>query len=315
MPSGSVTLLEAAKAGNDVLKRGVVETIIQESPILERLPMITISGNALKHSAESTLPTPAFRNVNEAYTTSWGTDVEHFWGTAILGGEVFVDNYLVRVRGNVYDVKARQWQKFAKAMALTFDKYFFDGTGTAKDFKGVNTLIAEGFGQTVAANNNHADGGTLTLDDLDIAHDLLRSQAFADVILLNRFTRRKITKLARTSVSGVSLIDVGDDRFGRQVTQWNGVPMGIVGMDKDGAEILAFDETRGNDSTTASLYMIAFGEEENVTGLMGAGGHFEVKDFGEIQSAPGHLGRVEVYPGIAIFNPYSIVRLSGINEA
>ena len=47
MPSGSVPLLEAAKYGDDQLKRGVVETLIQESPILEMLPQTAISGNAL----------------------------------------------------------------------------------------------------------------------------------------------------------------------------------------------------------------------------------------------------------------------------
>ena len=315
MPSGSVTLLEAAKCGNDVLKRGVVETIIRESPVLEMLPFMTIQGNALKHTAEESLPTPAFRDVNETYSRSWGTDVEHYWGTAILGGEVFVDNYLVRVRGNVVDVKSRQWTKFSKAMAMTFDQYFFDGTGTAKDFKGVNNLISEGFGQLIGAANDAANGGTLTLDDLDIANDKLRSQALADVCLLNRTVRRKITYLARTSVSGVTLIDVGSDVFGRQVTQWNGIPLRIVGMATDKSEILAYDETRGSSNVTASLYFVAFGEEENVTGLLGAGGTFEVQDFGETQAAPGHLGRVEVYPGIAVFNPYSIVRLAGITNS
>ena len=122
MPSGSVTLLEAAKYGDDQLKRGVVETLIQESPILEMLPQTAISGNALKVQVENSLPTPAFRDVNEAYTRSFGTDTERYFGTAILGGEVFVDNYLVRVRGNVVSAKARQYAKFAKAMSRTYDK-------------------------------------------------------------------------------------------------------------------------------------------------------------------------------------------------
>ena len=148
MPSGSVTLLEAAKYGDDQLKRGVIETLIQESPILEMLPQTAIAGNALKVQVENSLPTPAFRDVNEAYTRSFGTDTERYFGTAILGGEVFVDNYLVRVRGNVVSAKARQYAKFAKAMSRTYDKYFFDGTGTAKDFKGINSLITEGLGQT-----------------------------------------------------------------------------------------------------------------------------------------------------------------------
>ena len=304
MPSGSTTLLEAVKWGSDPLKKGVVEIIIQESPVLMRLPMIKIHGNALRRKLETTLPTVSFRDVNETYTRDFGTDEDFYWGCAILGGEVFVDNFIINTMGDLGDVKARQFAKKAKAAALTFEKYFYDGTGASKDFKGVNTLLGEGFGSTVGAAGNATNGGTLTLDDLDIAYDLLRTGS-ADLMTLNRTVRRKITKLARTSVTGVSLIDVGDDAFGRQVVSWNGVPMGIVGDDATGTQILAFDETQGSTNTCASVYFFRFDEDEGVAGLFGANGYFEVKDFGEQQSAPGHMGRLEFYPGITVASQYS----------
>lgn len=313
MPSGSVTLLESQKWGSDLLKKGVVETIVRESPILEVLPMTTILGNALQQMVEDTLPDVEFRDVNETYNRTHGTDKPVYWGVAILGGEVFVDNFIVKTRGNLGDVKARQFQKKAKANALTFDKYFFDGTGTAKDFKGLNVLIDEGYGQKVGAADDAANGGTLTLDDLDIAHDLLRTGS-ADAAYLNRWTRRKITKLARTSVTGVSLIDVGSDAFGRQVVSWNDVPLRIIGDGPDGNLILDFDETRGSSNVTTSLYFVRFGEDEFVSGLLGAGGSMEVRDFGETEAAPGHLGRIEWYPGLAVFNKYAVVRLAGITK-
>ena len=310
MPSGSVTLLEAAKAGDDTLKRGVVETIIQESPILARLPMITIEGNALKHMEESTLPTPEFRQVNSTYSRSFGADTEHFWGTTILGGEVFVDNYIVKTRGNLRDVKATQFQKMAKAMALTFDENFINGDGTSNTFKGVKQLISEGFGfeQETATN-----GGPITLNQLDEAHDLLRTGT-ADAILCNRTHRRKITHLARDH-SSHPLIDVGTDALGRKVTMYDGVELNILGDDASGNQILAFDETQGSSNVTSSMYFVRYGTDENVCGLMGAGGSFEVRDFGEQEAAPGHMGRVEVYPGVCIFNKYSIARYKGITNA
>ena len=251
--------------------------------------------------------------MNESYSRTHGTDTERYFGTAILGGEVFIDNYLVRVRGNVTSVKARQYAKFAKAMSRTYDKYFFDGTGTAKDFKGINALIDEGLGQKVL---NASGGGALTLAKMDEAHDELRSQSSADVILMNRTVRRKLTDLGRNSAGYFSLIDVGDDRFGRQIMQWNGIPVRIIGDDKDGNAILGYDEDPGDGtSDTTSIYYVAFGEDENVTGLLGLGGSFDVVDFGETEAAPGHMGRVEVYPGVAIYNPLSIVRQYGITNA
>lgn len=313
MPSGSLTLLEAAKSGSDLLHAGVVETLIQESPLLEMMPVVTIKGNAIKHRVEGTLPTPAYRQVNASYTRSWGADLEHYWGVTILGGEVFIDNFIINTMGNEWDEKARQYAKFAKAMSRTFDYDFFNADGTAQKFKGVNQLITEGFGLTVGAAANTANGGTLTLDDLDVAFDLLRDQSMPDAILLNRWHRRKITSLARSSITGVALIDIGNDMFGRKVNMYNGVGMRIIGDDINGTPILGFLETRGASSVTSSIYFCAFAEDK-ISLLLGAGGSFTVKDFGETQAAPGHLGRVECYPGIALWSPYSIVRLNGITQ-
>lgn len=310
--TGAVTLLEAAKNSKDTLKRGVIETLIQESPILEMLPFTPIQGNAIKATVEATLPDVAYRDVNEEYTRSSGTDTERYFGVAILGGEVYLDNFIVRVKGNVVNTKANQYGKFAKSMSRTFDKSFFDGDGTAKDFKGLNTLISEGLGIKRAAATN---GAALTLDMLDEIFDDLRSQSMPDALLVNRFHRRKVTGLARSTYSGVSLIDVGTDVFGRKVNEYNGVGMRIIGDDKDGTAILGFDETEGTETQASSIYAIAFGADENVSGLAGLGGSMEVKDFGETEQAPGHLGRVEFYPGLAIWNPYSVVRLSGVTEA
>ena len=46
----ALTLAEAAKLSNDMLLQGVVETIIKESPILQRLPFIEIAGNGLTYN-------------------------------------------------------------------------------------------------------------------------------------------------------------------------------------------------------------------------------------------------------------------------
>lgn len=310
MPTGSVTLLESVKDSSDVLMRGVIETIIEESAPLQMLPQIPIQGNALKREIEGALPAVQFRDVGDTYTNTWASDTEQFWGVAILGGQVKIDNFIINTRGDVRSTKARQFAKFAKSMAHKYNQWFFDGTGTAKDFKGVNALIDDGHGQVQYAG---ANGAALTLDMLDEAHDALRTGS-ADQILCNRTVRRKITQLGRNLSNGFSLIDIGDNEFGHQVTMYDGVPIGIVGDDIDGNLILDYDETRGSSDVTTSLYFVRYGED-HVAGLMGAGGMMTVKDFGELQTEPAHLGRVEFYPGIAVFDQYSIVRLAGITNA
>lgn len=313
MAAGNLSLLEATKSGKDQIKTGMIETIIQESPIIEMLPWMTIAGNALKRSYEDTLPDVQFRNVNEAYSSSYGTESEHYWGVAIMGGEYKVDNYLVNVTGSEADLEAKQINALAKSNAMRFDFEAINGTGANKGFKGFKSLVGEGFGISYA---NSTTGATISLDKLDEAHDQFRNQGGADAALLNRTVRRQITKAARTSVTGVSLIDVGTDVFGRQVTTWNDIPLRILGDVRDGSgntvAALPFNEDPGDAvSDCTSLWFVKF-DEDNVCGLLGKGGSFDVKRFGELQAAPQRMGRLEWYPGIAVFNQYSIVRLTGI---
>jgi hypothetical protein len=294
----------------------MIETIIQESPIIEMLPWMTIAGNALKRSYEDTLPDVQFRNVNEAYSSSYGTETEHYWGVAIMGGEYKVDNYLVNVTGTEADLEAKQINALAKSNAMRFDFEAINGTGANKGFKGFKNLVAEGFGITYA---NSTTGATVNLDKLDEAHDQFRNQGSADAVLLNRTARRQITKAARSSVTGVSLIDVGTDVFGRQVTTWNDIPLRILGDVRDGSgntvAALPFNEDPGDGtSDCTSLWFVKFGEDD-VAGLLGKGGSFDVKRFGELQAAPQRMGRLEWYPGLAIFNQYSVVRLTGVTAS
>jgi hypothetical protein len=61
----ALTLVEASKLSNDTLLSGVIETIAQESPILQRLPFIEIVGNGLTYNRENTSPTAAFYDIGD----------------------------------------------------------------------------------------------------------------------------------------------------------------------------------------------------------------------------------------------------------
>ncbi len=49
----ALTLVEASKLSNDTLVAGVIETIAQESPVLQRLPFIEIVGNGLTYNRQN----------------------------------------------------------------------------------------------------------------------------------------------------------------------------------------------------------------------------------------------------------------------
>ncbi|MFJ6348536.1 major capsid protein [Streptomyces sp. NPDC092046] len=97
----TLSLAESAKLTLDQLQRGVNETFVQESPILDRLPLVQVEGSAFKYNEESSLPGLAFRAINEAYPESTGTLNQRVETLAILGGDADVDKFIVQTRGNL----------------------------------------------------------------------------------------------------------------------------------------------------------------------------------------------------------------------
>ncbi|MBM3946892.1 MAG: hypothetical protein FJ315_05775 [SAR202 cluster bacterium] len=69
----ALTLAEAAKLYNDVLLNGVIETIVQESPVLKLLPFIEVVGNGLTYNQENAAPSAGFFDVGDTWTESTPT--------------------------------------------------------------------------------------------------------------------------------------------------------------------------------------------------------------------------------------------------
>lgn len=59
----AMTKAEAAKLTNDLLLRGVVETIVKESSVLQLLPFMEVTGvNSAQPTTKSTVP-PTFSSI------------------------------------------------------------------------------------------------------------------------------------------------------------------------------------------------------------------------------------------------------------
>lgn len=311
------TLLESIKDGENKLRAGVIKIITEASPLLKVVPWETISGNAYTYDIEQSLPTLAFRGVGGTYTANTGVINRVTERLTIFGGEVKLDNFQVRTQGNGTNPKARQYAMKARALAIQFSEYFFesDQDVTANSFTGIRRRI--GADQIVNAGNA---GATLTLAMLDQLVDKVVGSGDGDTALwLNKTLRRKITALGLAGNSGgMPFIDIGDSKFGHQVTQYNKVPLMVVERDDNESTFLDFDEddadAGGGNLDTASIYMTRMGSEF-ISGIQGAGGSMEVHDFGEMQAEPSHLGRIEWYPGLIKPHPRSAARLIHVNNA
>src|SRR5450759_43290 len=128
----ALLLTEAAKLATDVLQRGVIETIIKDSPILQLLPFMGIEGNSYKYTQENTLGSADFYAVKASWTESTASFTHQAASLALLGGDADVDNFIQRTASNVQDQRAVQVAKKSKAVANKFEDTFVNGS-TAVD--------------------------------------------------------------------------------------------------------------------------------------------------------------------------------------
>ena len=81
----AVTLAEAAKYTTNMVRKGVLEEIIKDTMVLQRLPFEDIVGNALQYLRENTLAGADFYVPNETWTESTGDVTQVTAGITILG--------------------------------------------------------------------------------------------------------------------------------------------------------------------------------------------------------------------------------------
>jgi hypothetical protein len=302
----AVTLAQAQAASTNMLQRGVIQVFIDESPVLDRLPFMEIEGNAYQYTKESALPGIAFRAVNAAYTESTGAVVNATVGLKIFGGDADVDRFIARTMGNLMDQRALQTRLKAKAAAIFFTQYFFNGDSTTPEqFDGLKKMLTGA--QLISAG---ANGATLTLSMLDSL--IAAVVGGPDVIYANDFLIAKINALV---IATGGTLPVTRDQYGKQVRFYAGVPIVDPGLSTDGVtRILPFTETQGTDTAIdASIYAVKFGEQEFISGLTNGG--IDVYDLGELETKPAYRTRIEAYMALANFNGKAAARLQGVRQA
>jgi hypothetical protein len=314
----ALTLIEAAKLSQDDLQRGVLETFVQESPLLDRIPFLTIQGNAYAYNEEATLPGVEFRAVNGSYSESTGTVNPKSEKLVILGGDADVDRFIVQTRGNLNDQRAVQTRMKVKAASYKFQDHFINGD-TAVDANGFDGLKKRLTGSQVLAAATNGMGPVAGGHDFFDALDALIAQVPGinggnGALYCNAKVIAKIKSSARR-LGGVEMIR--DALTQKMVATYNGIALLDIGQTAAGADIIPQTETQGTASgTTSSVYAVKFGTAEGdqaVTGLTNGG--VQVRDLGELDTKPVYRTRLEFYTGLAIFGGKGAARLTGVLNA
>jgi hypothetical protein len=66
----TATKAEAAKLTQDMLLRGVIETVVKESSVLSVLPFMQVVGSALTYNREQTMPEASFFDPGDVWIAS-----------------------------------------------------------------------------------------------------------------------------------------------------------------------------------------------------------------------------------------------------
>jgi hypothetical protein len=302
----ALTLVEAAKLNSgDVVRSAVIEMFAQESDVLMTLPFENIQGNALKYNREAALPGIAFRGVNESFAESTGVLNPITEALVIAGGDLDVDRFIIQTQGEA--VRATHEGMKVKALAAGWTAKFIKGDAASnpREFDGLQNRLT---GAQVIDAGSTAGGAALSLALLDELIDAVDNPTH---LIMSKAMRRKLTVAARnTSVGG--FITYTADAFGRRIAAYNDLPILVAYGANGGDDILPFTEAAASGGATAtSIYCVSMGDGR-LTGIQN--GDMDVRDLGELQSAPLYRTRVEWYSGMAMYHGRAAARLRYIGN-
>jgi HK97 family phage major capsid protein len=289
---------EAAKLTNDMMLRGVIETVVQESSILTLLPFEDVTGTAITYNRENAMATVAWRDVGGSWTESTPTFTQVTVPLRIVGGDADVDNFLQQTYRNPNDLAAEIISLKAKALAYEWSDAFYNGDNGSNplQFDGLRALTPAG--QTIDMGTN---GGALTLDKMDELVDRVKPGR-PDALLMAKRTRRKLSSLRRASGN---LLETGVDDFGRRALYYDGLPVLVD-------DFLPTDEDMGSsEGVCSSIYAVKLGRQ-GIGGLENGG--IQVERIGDLESKDASRTRVKWYVSLALFAPLGVARLEGITS-
>jgi len=319
----ALTLEEAAKYSNDILQAGVIEKLIYQDPILEKLQWKDIKGNGLRYTIEKTMSDAKFYGVNETWVQGESEVDSETALTTILGGDADVDNFLQATRSDVNDLMGEQITAKIKAIKKAFMEMFYYGYSTVdtKGFTGLHGLIKSvtpPYANVVAIGGND-DATALAMGYIEEAVDLVKNGK-PSLIIMSKLMRRAInTKLM--SVGGLTYADAAQ----RRVQTLYEIPVAVsdyISNTEDCSKlytgsVYGHDYTQGVNYTASTttarattIFILQFAPEA-VCGLQSL--PLTVEKLGHLETKDAERVRIKWYPGLMLQNIVSVAKVTGID--
>jgi len=315
----ALTLVEAAKLSNDILQAGVIELIVKDDEILQRLQFKDIKGNGLTYNVETTMSGADFYQVGEVWVESTSTVTSATAVTTILGGDADVDNFLKATRSDVNDLMKEQIDAKTKAIKKAFMDTFFYGyvTTETKKFDGLHYLLRSETYNTVAVGTSGVPAALSLTEDLEKAIDMVKNGK-PDLIVMSKQMKRNINKY----LLGQGGVTMGETQGGMLAKLFN-IPIAI-------SDYISDDESCTKDYGTGYGHDYALGTglatDENATSIFIL--QFAPQACCGVQSLPITVEkeivletkdalrrRIKWYPSVMVQSIISCSKVTGISNA
>jgi len=305
------TLSDYSKLSLDIMLKGIIDTIIYESPLFDKLPFVEITGNSLLYNMESEPAGADWYQVGDIWKERTPNWAQRSVALTILGGDADVDNFARQTRSNVQDLEAAVIEKKAKAISYEFQKQLIEGQTygyTGNEMTGLMRHLAYCETATATALNGEsnsqviATGATavLALTMVDELIDKIKPGK-PDFLMMSRAMRRKLTQSARAG--GANLTYTTDpNRAGMFIEAYNGIPILINDwipddMNTSSTKVLQLVTSAWHGTNANSpIFAIKLGEF-NLCGIQNQG--IQREALGNLETKDAQRTRIKWYCGLA----------------
>jgi hypothetical protein len=306
------TIAEGNKYSRTELVRGVVEEIIEASPMFAFLPFDTVLGNSLTYNRENTLGTAQFYDPGDTWVESTPTVTPVTATLKIVGGDADLDEFVKKTRSNEQDLQAIMLSLKAKAVARKVQQEFIYGDVDdidAKGFDGLHEILGVVTGAQDVLAGSTTTGGPGTFSKLDEMIDKVYPGP-PDILMMHRRSRRGLAKLARSQ--GWVLPMSQPQGISRPLLYYNDIPIVIndhITITEDCVDG-GFGGKTGDDTT--SIFAIKFGAE----GIHGidSGDGIVVEEVGPLETKDARRHRIKWYLALLLMSTKALARLSGVDD-
>jgi len=316
------TLAELSKIEKDDLRKSVIDTLLYEAPIMEKLPWETIGRLSTTIVRYQDLPSIGFRRINEGYAEGTGHVEQRTENIALMGVDLDTDKAIARSKNTIGDARSISQQMGLKGMAYNFNDKFINGNPESdpKEFKGIKERIddlnAEGFtGQYIDNAGTAGDGVLLSSAERQNFIDKVHALLYAikghkpSALLMNSDTLLALSSALRRE----GLLSSTKDMFDRRIEMFYDVPMLDMGVQANQTtEIITSSETLEDEGAaeSTSIYAVKWGIGQYLWGIQEYA--MEVDDRGLLEDKPVYRTEIDWPLGLAVADPYSIARLYAI---